>query len=134
MAGNSFGNIFTLTTFGESHGPALGGIIDAIRTGQMGGDYSQKSYVARINDAFERSGVGGIFMDVNNSGQRILFDDIGGKLGGVLGPTGSNVDKLMGFATADGSDEMASNVRRLIPFQNIWYLDSLFDRIEQGMQ
>ncbi|MDP7183450.1 MAG: chorismate synthase, partial [Flavobacteriaceae bacterium] len=28
MAGNSIGYIFTLTTFGESHGPALGGIID----------------------------------------------------------------------------------------------------------
>ena len=28
MAGNSIGKIFTLTTFGESHGPALGGIID----------------------------------------------------------------------------------------------------------
>src|ERR1700749_429850 len=27
MAGNSFGNIFTLTTFGESHGEAIGGII-----------------------------------------------------------------------------------------------------------
>ena len=28
MAGNSFGTIFKLTTFGESHGEALGGIID----------------------------------------------------------------------------------------------------------
>jgi chorismate synthase len=28
MAGNSFGNIFKLTTFGESHGEALGGIIE----------------------------------------------------------------------------------------------------------
>jgi len=28
MAGNSFGTIFKLTTFGESHGDALGGIID----------------------------------------------------------------------------------------------------------
>ena len=28
MAGNSFGTIFRLTTFGESHGEALGGIID----------------------------------------------------------------------------------------------------------
>jgi chorismate synthase len=28
MSGNSFGNIFTLTTFGESHGEAIGGIID----------------------------------------------------------------------------------------------------------
>ncbi|MBC7642536.1 MAG: chorismate synthase [Flavobacterium sp.] len=28
MAGNSIGTLFRLTTFGESHGPALGGIID----------------------------------------------------------------------------------------------------------
>lgn len=28
MAGNSFGKIFKLTTFGESHGEAIGGIID----------------------------------------------------------------------------------------------------------
>ena len=28
MAGNSFGNLFKITTFGESHGEALGGIID----------------------------------------------------------------------------------------------------------
>ncbi|MBD3638785.1 MAG: chorismate synthase [Crocinitomicaceae bacterium] len=28
MAGNTFGTIFKLTTFGESHGPAIGGVID----------------------------------------------------------------------------------------------------------
>ncbi|WP_274476157.1 chorismate synthase [Mangrovimonas aestuarii] len=28
MAGNTFGNVFKLTTFGESHGLAIGGIID----------------------------------------------------------------------------------------------------------
>jgi len=28
MAGNSFGNVFKITTFGESHGLAIGGIID----------------------------------------------------------------------------------------------------------
>ncbi|MFI2743600.1 chorismate synthase [Zhouia sp. PK063] len=28
MAGNSFGNLFKLSTFGESHGAALGGVID----------------------------------------------------------------------------------------------------------
>lgn len=33
MAGNSFGNIFKLTTFGESHGEALGGIIDGCPPG-----------------------------------------------------------------------------------------------------
>jgi len=33
MAGNSFGNIFKLTTFGESHGSALGGVIDGCPSG-----------------------------------------------------------------------------------------------------
>ena len=28
MAGNTFGTLFRLTTFGESHGPAIGGVID----------------------------------------------------------------------------------------------------------
>ena len=33
MAGNSFGKLFTLTTFGESHGPSIGGIIDGCPAG-----------------------------------------------------------------------------------------------------
>ena len=33
MAGNSFGNLFKLTTFGESHGVAIGGIIDGCPAG-----------------------------------------------------------------------------------------------------
>jgi chorismate synthase len=33
MAGNTFGQIFRLTTFGESHGPALGGILDGCPAG-----------------------------------------------------------------------------------------------------
>jgi chorismate synthase len=33
MAGNSFGKIFKITTFGESHGEALGGIIDGCPPG-----------------------------------------------------------------------------------------------------
>lgn len=30
MAGNSFGHIFKITTFGESHGPAIGVVIDGV--------------------------------------------------------------------------------------------------------
>lgn len=33
MAGNSFGTVFRLTTFGESHGPCIGGIIDGCPAG-----------------------------------------------------------------------------------------------------
>src|SRR5690554_7942843 len=33
MSGNTFGKLFTVTTFGESHGRALGGIVDGCRPG-----------------------------------------------------------------------------------------------------
>jgi chorismate synthase len=33
MRGNTFGKVFRLTTFGESHGPAIGGIIDGCPAG-----------------------------------------------------------------------------------------------------
>lgn len=33
MAGNTFGELFRLTTFGESHGPGIGGVIDGCPAG-----------------------------------------------------------------------------------------------------
>lgn len=33
MSGNTFGTIFRLTTFGESHGPGLGGVVDGCPSG-----------------------------------------------------------------------------------------------------
>ncbi len=33
MSGNSIGRLFTVTTFGESHGPALGGVVDGCPPG-----------------------------------------------------------------------------------------------------
>ena len=30
---NTFGNLFTLTTFGESHGTAIGGVVDGMPAG-----------------------------------------------------------------------------------------------------
>ena len=33
MAGNTWGHVFRLTTFGESHGPALGGVVDGCPAG-----------------------------------------------------------------------------------------------------
>lgn len=35
MAGSSFGHIFRLSTFGESHGVAIGGVIDGVPSGQQ---------------------------------------------------------------------------------------------------
>ncbi|MYB35573.1 MAG: chorismate synthase, partial [Gammaproteobacteria bacterium] len=33
MSGNTFGKLFSVTTFGESHGPALGGVVDGCPPG-----------------------------------------------------------------------------------------------------
>ena len=33
MSANSFGNIFRLTSFGESHGAAIGGIVEGLPAG-----------------------------------------------------------------------------------------------------
>lgn len=35
MSGNSFGTLFTVTTFGESHGPAIGCVVDGCPPGMM---------------------------------------------------------------------------------------------------
>src|SRR5210317_1416874 len=35
MSGNTFGKLFTLTTFGESHGVAIGGVVDGCPPGML---------------------------------------------------------------------------------------------------
>lgn len=53
MAGNSFGQIFKLTTFGESHGLAVGGIIDGCPAGiEIDFDFVNKKIAKRkANDS-----------------------------------------------------------------------------------
>ncbi|MDH3004493.1 MAG: chorismate synthase [Candidatus Shikimatogenerans sp. JK-2022] len=46
MPGNTFGKIFKLTTFGESHGKALGGIIDGCPSGKK---ISKKKIIFELN-------------------------------------------------------------------------------------
>ncbi len=43
MAGNSFGHIYSLSSFGESHGPAIGGVIDGCPPGHA----LDKEYIER---------------------------------------------------------------------------------------
>ena len=33
MSGNTFGELFRVTTFGESHGPGLGVVVDGVPAG-----------------------------------------------------------------------------------------------------
>ena len=42
MAGSTFGTLFTITTWGESHGPALGVVVDGCPAGiPLTSDYIQ---------------------------------------------------------------------------------------------
>jgi len=48
MSGNSIGRLFTVTTFGESHGPALGCIVDGCPPGmELSEDFLQKDLERR---------------------------------------------------------------------------------------
>jgi len=72
MAGNIFGRILTLTTFGESHGKAIGGVLDGLPAG-MKIDYDfvqnelnrrrpgQSSVVSSRNESDEVEFLSGIF-------------------------------------------------------------------------
>jgi len=72
MAGNTFGKLFKLTTFGESHGDALGGIIDgcpagitldfdAIRTEMQRRKPGQSAIVTQRKEEDEVQFLSGIF-------------------------------------------------------------------------
>lgn len=56
MPGNTFGQFFRLTTFGESHGPALGGIVDGCPAGIIiTTDYLQQELDRRRPDQYSGS-------------------------------------------------------------------------------
>ena len=57
---------------------------------------------------------------------------------GLGGPTSSQIanitDMMSDWGKGTHNHHTARNVRRLIPFQNIWYLDGLFDQVEKGLR
>ena len=75
MAGNTFGTIFRLTTFGESHGPALGGVIDGCPAG-IGLDEA----LLQIELDKRKPGQGGIAVTARKESDtvRVLSGGIGG--------------------------------------------------------
>ena len=136
---------------------AAGAIVDATRTKAFNRDYSKKKWGEKVVNAFDRSGLGGVFSDMNNILERMTNNKIGLRpvLGakrpygsytqknimsgfGVLGPTSSQIgtisDIMWDWGTGKHNHYTARIVRRLIPFQNVWYLDSLFDQVEKGLR
>ena len=75
MAGNTLGRLFTLTTFGESHGPAIGGIVDGcppgvpLASGDLQADLDrrkpgQSRWVTQRREADEVEILSGVFEGV----------------------------------------------------------------------
>ena len=51
MSGNTFGLLFTVTTFGESHGPALGCVVDGCPPGlELDKDDIQRALHETLNN------------------------------------------------------------------------------------
>ena len=134
-----------------------GAMVDAIRTQAFDRSYSKKPFGEKLINAFDRSGLGGIYSDINNVVERMGNNKIGlrplvgaGKPYssyttknvmsgfGLLGPSSSQfaniTDIMFDWGKGTHNHYTAKNVRRLIPFQNVWYLDSLFDNVEKGLR
>ena len=116
-------------------------------------DYGKMSLTEKLLNAFDRSGLGGIYVDVNRAIEALTDNRIGirplvgegrpygssmkSKVG-LLGPSASQIYNVFDIMYDVGGNKYnhytARNVRRLIPFQNVWYLDWLFDDIEKGLR
>ena len=131
-----------------------GMMIDAIyHKYRFNRDYGNLSLTQKLLNAFDRSGLGGIYTDVNKAIETLSDNRIGispllgeskpygssgrWKAGTLFGPTGGQIynifDILYDVKGNKYNHHTAKNVRRLIPFQNIWYLDWLFDDIQKGL-
>ena len=116
-------------------------------------DYSKVPMAEKILNGFDRSGLAGIYADVNKAIETLTDNRFGmspllgaqkpygsstrWKMGTVFGPSGGQIynifDILYDISGKKYNHHTAKNVRRLIPFQNVWYLDWLFDDIQKGL-
>lgn len=117
-------------------------------------DYGKLSLSEKLINAFDRSGLAGIYSDVNKAIETLTDNRFGispllgagkpygsstrWKMGTILGPSGGQIynifDIMYDVAGGKYNHHTAKNVRRLIPWQNVWYLDWLFDDIQKGLK
>ncbi len=117
-------------------------------------DYGKLSLSEKLINAFDRSGLAGIYSDVNKAIETLTDNRFGispllgagkpygsstrWKMGTILGPSGGQIynifDIIYDVAGGKYNHHTAKNVRRLIPWQNVWYLDWLFDDIQKGLK
>ncbi len=113
MAGNSFGKQLILTTFGESHGPAIGGILDGFPAGvEIDTDFIDKQMARR------RPGQSGV------TTPRIEFDKVE-ILSGIF--EGKSLGTPIGFIIKN-SDTRASDYSKIKNTYRPSHADFTYDR------
>ena len=131
----------------------LGMMVYATKTLQAGRDlHDTENVAAWVAEGIDRSGVTGWFFDINNIIEKGTRGTVGvsavtggptmsrytsrNLTGAVLGPS---VGLLEDAATVAGSISAGDfnmhdvrRIRRLLPYQNLFYMRSLFDQAEEG--
>ena len=132
-----------------------GMMIDAIyHKYRFNRSYAKLPLTTKLLNAFDRSGLAAIYTDINKAIETLTDNRIGiapalgaakpyspsGRwtAGTFGGPTAGQIYNIFDILYDVGGNKYnhhtAKNVRRLIPFQNVWYLDWLFDDIEKGLR
>jgi hypothetical protein len=120
------GDIAALTAFGM--------IVDRSRTEDYGKDYGKKSLTERILES----------LSDNNLGLRPLLGEgrpygtsltsKAGSITPVASTIGITAQILYDWGRGRHTHHTARRIRKLVPLNNIWYLDSIFDKIEKGLR
>jgi hypothetical protein len=131
---------------------ALGMGVYALKQGLAGKETSD-DYRVWISEGIDRAGVTGWFFDANNIAEKITRGRLGvnritggplmsryasrSALEAVFGPTYGalgDITQVIGAAAADEwTEKDTSTVRKLIPFQNLFYIRGIFDDAEKGI-
>ena len=131
----------------------LGMFVDYMRTEHaFGHDWSKKPFLSKLYDGIERSALLGYFTDIDRTMMAWSNNQIGVKaLLGVAPQYGTSLQRKLGAVPTLGAAatfgkvftdtvtgeydwHTARNVRRLLPFQNVFWLDSIFDKLEKGLR
>lgn len=114
MSGSTFGRVFRLTTFGESHGPGLGGVVDGCPSGvELGEEDIQRELDLR------RPGQGGIAATARSEADRVRI------LSGVF--EGRTTGTPIGFYV-ENTDQRSRDYGDIMDVWRPGHADYTFDR------
>jgi hypothetical protein len=131
---------------------ALGAFTARIKAAGRNEDTSTWNHAKWISEALDNSGLLGVLMEANNISEKVTGGGIGlsrlsGKqisryasrnvMGSLLGPTADATTDFLTLGRLAAPDRWTRadthSIRKVIPFQNLFYLRQLFDMAEEGV-